>query len=468
MNENIDFRRRKESGLKQGVRMRAVAIVLALAGATSVPASQDRSEILALMHDGRFDAAREILRSRANASPPETAFFVAFTTYWQLIFDDANPALKATLETQLTASIEAAEKAMDGESAGDAALWSGSSHLLLAELRASQRRPLAAGFEAKRAKRLLESDTLSAPAASDALFGLGTYNYVADTVPSYVKGLRALLFLPKGNREKGLEQLENAASGSRSFAVESRILLMTIYSNKHERLYRRSLDERDLLLRSSPNAIAVAYASARLDLSLGRSEAALASLARAEARERQLGDVDPVVLRSMELLRAQAELAMLRPDLAHATASRALATGRGLGPSIRDDLVEVNQAAEPEAAGIDWSPVGERGSPDQDAAAFAALATAHPEHPIFALLAGDARLRGGHAEEALSWFARVDIGTLPPDLQASCRFRQAPANDLLGRRAQAIELYGRVAATPGFVARDGAFFHQVSPYTGAP
>ena len=468
MNENIDFRRRKESGLKRGVRMRAFAIVLALAGATSVLASQDRSEILALMHDGRFDAARELLRYRANASPPEIAFFVAFTTYWQLIFDDANPALKATLETELTASMEAAERAMDGENPGDAALWGGSSHLLLAELRASQRRPLAAAFEAKRARKLLESDTLSAPAALDALFGLGTYNYVADTVPSYVKGLRALLFLPKGNRSKGLEQLENAAVGSRSFAVEARILLMTIYSNKHERLYGRSLDERDLLLRSSPDAIAAAYASARLDLALGRFEAALASLARAEARERQLGDVDPVVLRSMELLRAQAELAMLRPDLAHATAERALATGLGLGPSIRDDLVEVNQAAESEAAGIDWSPVGEARSPDQDAAAFALLATAHPEHPIFALLAGDARLRGGHAEEALTWFARVDLASLPPDLQASCRFRQACANDLLGRRSQAIELYGRVAAISGFVAKDGAFFHQVSPYSGAP
>ena len=39
-------------------------------------------------------------------------------------------------------------------SAGEAALFAGSSHLLLAELRASQRRPIAAAFEAKKAKRL--------------------------------------------------------------------------------------------------------------------------------------------------------------------------------------------------------------------------------------------------------------------------------------------------------------------------
>jgi tetratricopeptide (TPR) repeat protein len=314
----------------------------------------------------------------------------------------------------------------------------------------------------------LETDTLSGGAASDALFGLGTYNYVADTVPSYVKGLRALLFLPKGNRAKGLEQLEQAASQSRSFAIEARILLITIYSNKHERLYGRALDERDRLLHADPDAIASVYAAARLELALGRSEDALARLARAEARERRLGDVDPVVLRSVELLRAQAELAMLRPDLAHATAAKALATGTGLGPSIRDDLVEVDQAAEREAAGIEWPPAGEARSPEQDAAAYGSLATAHPDHPIFALLAGDARLRGGQAEEALAWFARVDLSTLPPDLQAACRFRQARAKDLLGHRAEALELYARVAATAGFVARDGAFFHQVTPYTGAP
>jgi hypothetical protein len=57
---------------------------------------------------------------------------------------------------------------------------------------------LAAAYEAKKAKRLLESASKAGANTADALFGLGTYNYLADTVPSYVKGLRRSSSCRKG------------------------------------------------------------------------------------------------------------------------------------------------------------------------------------------------------------------------------------------------------------------------------
>lgn len=435
------------------LRIRVIALALALLAGTMARAEADRTEFLSLLHDGRFAAAREVLRRNGPPVGPEALFFDAFTTYWELVFDDDNRVLRGTLEDQLDTVILAAK--------GDDALWGGSSHLLLAELRASQRRPFAAAQEAKKAKRLLESVTTAGADTTDALFGLGTYNYVADTVPSYVKGLRALLFLPKGNRQLGLSQLSTAAEKSRYFALEARTLLITIYASKHERRYREAIVERDRLLVSSPDTIASSYASARLDLSLGRYDAAIERLARAEERARRFGDVDPVVSLCIELLRAKAELAAWRPDRAQATAERALAHGLGLSPSIRNDLEAVRSSASRQAAGIRWPPA-------EDQANFEVLALAQPDRPLLALLAGDAALRAGKANDALSWFSRAAASDLSTDLQAGCKLRQGEAEDLLGRRDNALALYRIVAGVSGFVSRDGAYYYQQSPYGIAP
>lgn len=450
--------------MTSAARMRGFLVVLLLGSSTSLEAEPDRAGFLAMLHDGRFGVATEALRRPGTSSSPESLFFDAFTTYWRLVFDEDNPDLRVRLEKQLDDAVEAAERASRSGAAVDASLWGGSSHLLLAELRADQHRPLAAAFEAKKAKRLLESPTLAGADLTDAQFGLGTYNYVADVVPSYVKGLRALLFLPKGNRDKGLRQLEGAAVGSRFFSQEARILLITIYTNKHERLYARALEQRDRLLQASPTSISASYAAALLDLSLGENEAALARLVQAGQRAATFGDVDPVVLRCIDLLRARAELAALRPDLAGKTAERALASGQGLDGKIRNDLSAVQQTASRQAAGIPWATVVAAGTGDEQAAHLRTLAAAHPERPLLSLLAGDAELRAGRPREASSWLDRAQAAGLPQEFAAACRFRLGQAADLLGERARAVALYASVANMPGFVAKDAAFYFQQVPY----
>ena len=294
----------------------------------------------------------------------------------------------------------------------------------------------------------------------DALFGLGTFNYIADTVPNYVKGLRALLFLPKGNRTVGLNQIAAAAAESRYFAFEARTLLITIYANRRERLYGRAIEERDRLVAKFPETIASAYAAARLDLSLGRNAKALQRLAAAEERALRLGDVDPVVIRCVELLVAKAELASFRPDRAEAVAKRARAAGKGLGPQLRRDFEILQQVAASQAAGIPWAEISSE--------TYAAKARAHPEHPLLALLAGDAALRAGHGQDASEWLDRAVKSGLPVDLQAGCRLRQAQADDLLGRRPEALDTYKAVAATPGFIAREAAHYYQQTPFRALP
>jgi hypothetical protein len=457
---NIEVEAGKESRVKSTAWI--LAGVLAQAAAAPAPPalpSTDRAAYLARLRDGRFAAAEKL--TPTGTQSPEDLFFTAFTTYWTLVFDDDNEEHQALLDRQLDAAVAAAAKS---EVPDLAALWSGNSHLLLAQLRAWERRPLGAAFEAKKAKKALETAVKHGVESADASFGLGTYNYMADTVPSYVKGLRALLFLPAGNRQLGLDQLEDAADHSRYFAFEARVLLITIYANKHERLYDRAMAERDKLMLQAPDTVASLYASARLDLSLGRNETALASLARAAARADSFDDVDPVVLRSIDLLRARGEFAALRPDLAAATARKALATHRGLSPAIRESLTQVLDAAQRNAEGIDWPAVAAEDGGLVDAARAAELAGAQPDRPLLALIAGDANLRAGKAEDAIRWLDRAAASQLAPALRAGCQLRQGQASDLLGQRSRAIDFYKRAAETPGFIAKDAAVFYQQAPY----
>jgi hypothetical protein len=191
-----------------------------LAGSLLVPLpalAAGRGAIPALLHDGRFAAAREALGPVTAESSPEDAFLQAFVTYWTLIFDDENDALEKRLDAEIATALSAAERREDDPAAS---LWSGNAHLVLAQLRAGQKRSLGAAFEAKKAKKQLEAAVASGVRPEDALFGLGTYNYMADTLPSYIKGLRALLFLPKGDRAI-LIRMANQAIAANAGAAEA-------------------------------------------------------------------------------------------------------------------------------------------------------------------------------------------------------------------------------------------------------
>ncbi|MCX7983983.1 MAG: DUF3808 domain-containing protein [Bacteroidetes bacterium] len=80
------------------------------------------------------------------------------------------------------------------------------------------------------------------PTNTDVLLGIGIYNYYAAVVPEkypYVKPF--LLFLPSGNREKGLEQLRTAAEKAKYAHVEAAYFLMQSYVY-FEKDFRQALE----------------------------------------------------------------------------------------------------------------------------------------------------------------------------------------------------------------------------------
>lgn len=86
-----------------------------------------------------------------------------------------------------------------------------------------------AGRAASHAKHDLEKFLESEPNHPDAQGDLGAFLYFADTLPGVVKFLSKLLFIPGGDRERGLRMLTFAATHNGAFTTDYQIALAAIY-----------------------------------------------------------------------------------------------------------------------------------------------------------------------------------------------------------------------------------------------
>lgn len=466
--------------------------------------SSPRARLLRLLHDGQFDPAErliesEIARAGRNA---ERSFFRAFVTYWRYLYDPENDAILDKLEGELKSAISIADRELkNSPDEGATRLWRGSSHLILAQVRASQRKVFGAAFEAKRAKKHLEAAVKadSPPVESD--FGLGTYLYFADIVPGILKGIRALMFIPGGDREEGLRRLERAAERSSYFAIESHILLATIYADKREGLYDEAMEQRDAALGDYPESVAVLFGAARLELAVAQPYLALRHLEIALARCEALPETAPSVVATLAYYAAQAELWLFRPDralehlrpyledpssapssdvdrirrLAFRAATlcggppdwyRALPE-RGQPPTKdADELRRWREAGLTLAAGRDALRLEREGDLAASAHALRALYDVAPQDPTRALLVGRSLLIQGRGEEALPYLRQaMDSDRFPNRWQGAVRLMAGMAADVAGDRAEAISLY-QESEERGFHGDNAARWYQKRPFEG--
>ncbi len=73
------------------------------------------------------------------------------------------------------------------------------------------------------------------PLYGEALFGLGLYDYYADVLPRILKLLRFLVRFPGGDRQRGLQAIENAERLAPLHHTEAQAQLFDIYASYEER-----------------------------------------------------------------------------------------------------------------------------------------------------------------------------------------------------------------------------------------
>jgi tetratricopeptide (TPR) repeat protein len=493
------------------MRLRVACALIAMLGvALSTPAAPRPSEtpspddprlkVLALLHDGRFDAADRLAETiDREGESTEEAFFRAFVTYWRLLYDPRNGKLRDEFDRRLKRTIDLAKRAKGD--AGELALWKGSAHLLRAQLRATQKKIFSAGFEAKKANKWLKQAVAdgSHPAESD--FGLGTYEYFADRVPAIVKGLRAILTIPGGDRSQGLERLHRASRDSEYFALEARIVLATIYSDDEELMYDEATAEIDAALGRYPDVLAILHAAARIELELGRYGPALENLQQALSKAEGQPGTATSVIAALRYYTAAAELARFRPDRA-LVVIRPLAAApeqvpanltrrldrlvgscallqRGAPDWVRaidrddvthpfddtDELLRLRRAARSLDLARDGLELERSGRLEEAAVELEALAAAQPDDAMLALLAGRSLLLAGREAEALTRLqAAATSDDLPQVWVGSNRLLAGVAADLANQRESALSWYGK-AVRNRFYGRDAARLFTLRPCT---
>ncbi|MBI2956877.1 MAG: tetratricopeptide repeat protein [Acidobacteria bacterium] len=87
-----------------------------------------------------------------------------------------------------------------------------------------------AARDAAKAKSFAEDYLRLDPGRGDIYLTLGLYNYYVDIAPGFVKFLRILLFLPKGNRALGLEQIERASREGEFFRPAAQATVAQLYA----------------------------------------------------------------------------------------------------------------------------------------------------------------------------------------------------------------------------------------------
>src|SRR5919107_1429123 len=83
--------------------------------------------------------------------------------------------------------------------------------------------------DGKRIKDALERALELDPDMHDAWFGIGLYHYYADVAPTDAKVLRWLLFLPGGDRIKGMEEMRRARNHGVLLRSEADYQLHVLY-----------------------------------------------------------------------------------------------------------------------------------------------------------------------------------------------------------------------------------------------
>jgi len=124
------------------------------------------------------------------------------------------------------------------------------------------------------------------PNNNDVLLGIGIYNYYADIIPDEYPILKPfMVFLPSGDRKKGLQQLHQAAEKAKYARVEAQYFLLQTYFLYEKDYLKAFALAQALYVRYPKNPLFHRYLG-RCDVTLGRWDDAQKIFSEVERRYR--------------------------------------------------------------------------------------------------------------------------------------------------------------------------------------
>ncbi len=251
--------------------------------------------------DGNPDAAIEVFQ-KIEESDPESALgylLDADAVWWKIylttgnlvdpdVFDVGSSKVTpydAHFEDLIRATIFKAKQAIrSGHDVAQNYLYEGMAYALRARLTGLRGEALPTARAGKKMRSLLLKAVRLDPNLTDAYLGIGIYNYFVATLPGIIKLLRWLIGLPGGNRELGLQQLQEAAEHGVLTRGEAEFYLAKDYSRGLEKHYGKSLQLFQKLAAQYPQNGLWKLLSGSLEIRLGH-------LSQGEALYQQVFDM---------------------------------------------------------------------------------------------------------------------------------------------------------------------------------
>lgn len=179
---------------------------------------------------------------RLQPSHPAGPFFQAMVLWWRIMVDLDDRQYDGQFYASLERVVAMCDSMLDlNEDDLDAVFFKGGAIGFEGRLRFHRDDWIGAANAGRQALPLVRRAAELDPHNMDVLLGAGIYNYYAGVIPEEYPVVKPLLlFIPSGDRAKGLEQLTLASQKARYAAVETSYFLMQIYYS-YERDYAKAL-----------------------------------------------------------------------------------------------------------------------------------------------------------------------------------------------------------------------------------
>jgi hypothetical protein len=221
--------------MKINWRAGASALLIILGVAWPAQAALSESPRLAAVYNSilnaQFDRAGTMLKEACPPAPTEACqVLTVVSSWWRIQINPTSRTDDRRFVEQAAAAIKAAEAWTEREpQRGEAWFYLSGSYAPLVQWQVLRGERLAAARNGSRIKRALEQTLQLDPAIVDAHFGIGLYEYYADIAPAAAKVLRWLLFLPGGDRVKGLRDMLQVRNSGELLQGEADFQLSLIY-----------------------------------------------------------------------------------------------------------------------------------------------------------------------------------------------------------------------------------------------
>jgi hypothetical protein len=179
----------------------------------------------------------------------------------------------STLAAARAASTSASASTAVSAETAETRFYSGMGNALTARLYGLRGEARASARYGVRAREDLLRAVALEPALADADFGLGLYNYYADTLSAAARVLRFFMGIPGGNKQEGIRQLEHAFTAGALTPPAARFYL-AINLHNYDQQYQRALDVAVPLIEKYPSNPLFQLILGDLYAKLGRSASA--------------------------------------------------------------------------------------------------------------------------------------------------------------------------------------------------